>query len=466
MATKWSWLKAKPPQLGNPIDLTRITASRASIKDLEEVKNNIEIQSYLDMYSGHVCSTNIRPSDNDTSYLANKWRTYLKEYGLNILSELIGNGEIYGYSIAAINVVQLFNGWKVITDLLPYNLSQVSFDTYTGQLRYQYNSKIINTDECWYSLFYSKATLPYQPGKDLAEVLKRLSDVYHTETDACVANGIGSLVGGVENPTGAPVDPEVATAFLTDVDNMLSAKRFIPNFKVTNITNKDRRDFTGFDNAVKHNKELILNRFALNWLLLGVSNTGAYSGFKAWLQTYQKKVSTRAQSIAATFTNLAKREAEWNGLNEHPIFVFDECDLATEKKDKKEIILNNARDFLDRGVVTVNEVRDLLELPKIEEPIESTPVQALDERSVWLDKKKQGVKKALEKSIVLKAPFHLTEYNRYAQMFNQDEASVKQLWASAEQSFKNIISDGNLNNFELEWLGFCEALMKVGQNGI
>lgn len=466
MAVTWSWLKAKPPKTGNPIDLTRISVPRTSINDLEEVKNNIEIQSYLDMFSGHVCATNIRPSDDDTSYLADKWRAYLKEYGLNILSELISNGEIYGYAIAALNIAQLFNGWKIVTELLPYNLSQVSFDTYSGKLRYQYNASTINTDECWYSLFYSKATLPYQPGKDLAEVLKRLGDIYHTEADACVANGIGSLVGGIENLEGPEVDAKVATAFLEDVDHMLSAKRFIPNFKVNNIGNRDRRDFTGFSNAVQHNKELILNRFALNWLLLGVTNTGAYSGFKAWLQTYQKRVNVRAQSIAATFTNLARREAEWNGLTEYPIFVYDECDLATEKKDKKEIILNNAKDFLDRGVVTINEVRELLQLPKIIEPQETMPVQALDERSVWLDKKKMGVRKALEKSIVLRAPFHLTEYNRYSQMFNQDENQIKQLWASAEQTFKNMINDGNLNNFESEWMQFCTALLKVGENGL
>ncbi|HPL90234.1 MAG TPA: hypothetical protein PLX04_08285, partial [Caldisericia bacterium] len=274
-----------------------------------------------------------------------------------------------------------------------------------------YYGQNLDLERCLIFEVMTEAGKPMPFGMQLYEPISRLQDLYETEAQAAIQDGLGSVYATqIPGFTGVTSE-EVVQQFINKLDKNLSTKGILNGWEIKPVADR-RRSPDFYASAIQHNLNLLYTAFCMEWKTMGESSVGVYGSYMAALDSYKSTLEAIKDRFVTAINDLIAREASWN--NEPQTAWVQAGPISFEDK------------------------------PNITS-IEDQKTQSLSD---WLQDKGESVKKAFIKEVEnrraggIKRPFKVTEATYATKILGYDEQIVRANWASVQEKLRRLLDDG------------------------
>lgn len=426
-----------------------------------ELEKSPIIQSLADIQAYHILSDPIKVTGS--GWQLEKWQSYINDDLIKQFPEILKSSIIYGNSYTIYDIVE--HDKIMIDRILPIDRDKVSLhadDIY-------YNASQLDKMFMAEYSYRQKQGFPEACDEQIGETVVGLTNTIKALPDAVIRNSLGMTNFYQKEGSFSYTSQEAINQLLVDFNNSYGLVTSIPDLAVDVVGNKDLRSYDGFDLAITKGLEIIYNYFGMAWLSLGVTETGAYNAYKAALDVYSKIITVRRKNLKTYLQDLADKEAYLN--NEPCAIRFETQPLSFEIKPTLETVINTGKikEYIDAGVLTVDEVRNKIGLPPLTIEVAKDVEKPLASFESLLNNKKIGVLASLRKALQNKEKtgalqFTLTDKDKFAKILGVDELTLETVWLDHSLSFKEVCrkhletNEALENLFEVAWQSFAEKL--------
>ncbi len=225
LQTGASWCRS----VGNPSIQQRLEAVRTDINFKAIVIN----QAHLILKSG------LTLTDDSTGWQRANWERLLKDIP-KFFVELLGSGWSYGWALADCEIVVDTGLHKRVEQILPLSMRYAHVMDWATK-KTMYFGQDLDLERCLVFEVLSDGGKPLPFGMQLYEPISRLQDLYETEAQAAIQDGLGSVYA-VMTPalSGSVTDEAVVQQFLNKLDKNLSTKGILNGWEIKPVADRRR----------------------------------------------------------------------------------------------------------------------------------------------------------------------------------------------------------------------------------